>query len=119
MCALPALSSTACSNLLSQKVFQVVASGTSPPDFSVRFTTPAPLSGILEAKWAREVKLASKVEGVNAEKSWVLSRAVSILVVLRIDIFTRTAVLAEMKLIEMSTAPRDVRRCLEALGFKD
>ena len=51
------------------------------------------------------MKLASKVEGVKAKKSWLLSTAVSILVVLRIDIFTRTAVLAEMKLLEMSTAP--------------
>ncbi len=70
------------------------------------------------------MKLASKVEGVKAEKSWLLSTAVSILVVLRSDIFTRAATLAEMKLSEMSTAlfvrvlARDVRRCFGGVDFR-
>ena len=99
----------------------------SPPPVSHRqhaeFPGPGPLSGISEAKWAREVKLASKVEGVKAEKSWLLSTAVSILVVLRSDILTRAAVLAEMKSSELSTAlivrvlVRNVRKCFEGVGF--
>ena len=69
------------------------------------------------------MKLASKVEGVKAERFWLLSTAVSILVVLRSDIFTRAAILAEMKLSEMSTAlivrvlARDVRRRFGGVGF--